>query len=471
MRIQRTKPLFAWDCLEDSPTLKTIKLLLDVIPDEPLLDSLQQTRGKGRNDVPLRTAWGILVLSVALRHPSIDHCLAELKRNESLRKLIGIESEETVPRKWSLSRFLERLGEEPHLTRLHEVFDAMIERLGSVVPDLGQNTAGDATYLNARRKRNREDAQTNDSGLPQASGGRKEYLDEEGHVTKVIAWFGFKLHLLVDVKHEVSLAYKITNTKAGDGETLPDLLTEAKQNLPESRIETLAYDKAADSTEVHQLLHEEKIKPLIQIRSMWKDEQERMLPGHDGNSNIVYDEAGTVYCYDRASEPMVRHKMAYIGHEPARKTIKYRCPAMHEGWECPMASVCNAGKTYGLTVRVPREIDLRRFPPVPRATKKFERMYKGRTAVERVNARLKVFWGADDGNVTGSRRFFALLGVVMVVHASFATLLAMTPRREGTLSKMRLSPIADALYGKVRPKLPRRKLKSKDRQLKLKLAS
>ncbi len=168
MRIQRTKPLFAWDCLEDSPTLKTIKLLLDVIPDEPLLDSLQQTRGKGRNDVPLRTAWGILVLSVALRHPSIDHCLAELKRNESLRKLIGIESEETVPRKWSLSRFLERLGEEPHSTRLHEVFDAMIERLGSVVPDLGQNTAGDATYLNARRKRNRDDAQTNDSGLPKA---------------------------------------------------------------------------------------------------------------------------------------------------------------------------------------------------------------------------------------------------------------------------------------------------------------
>ncbi len=46
--------------------------------------------------------------------------------------------------------------------------------------------------------------------------------------------------MLVDVKHEVSLAYKITNTKAGDGETLPDLLTEAKQNLPESRIETLA---------------------------------------------------------------------------------------------------------------------------------------------------------------------------------------------------------------------------------------
>ena len=469
MRIQATRPLFAWDCLEDSPTLKTIKLLLDVIPDGPLLESLQAARGKGRDDVPLRTAWGVLVLSVALRHPSIDHCLAELKRNESLRKLIGIESEETVPRKWNLSRFLERLGEEPHLTHLHQIFDTMIERLGSVVPDLGQHTAGDATYLNARRKRNGE---TDNSGLPQASGGRKDYLDEAGKVIKTIAWFGFKQHLLVDVKHEVSLAYQITDTTAGDGETLPALLAAAQQNLPSGRIATWAYDKAADTHELHQLLHESHIKPLIQIRALWKDEQERMLPGHDGNSNIVYDEAGTVYCYDRKSEPMVRHKMAYVGHEPARETIKYRCPAMHEGWECPMSAVCNAGKKYGLTIRVPREIDLRRFPPVPRATTKFERLYKNRTAVERVNARLKIFWGADDGNVTGSRRFFALLGVVLVVHASFATVLAMTPRREGTLGKMRISPIAEALSGKVRkPQPPRRPKKvSRDRQTKLSFA-
>ena len=129
-----------------------------------------------------------------------------------------------------------------------------------------------------------------------------------------------------------------------------------------------------------------------------------MLPGHDGNSNIVYDEAGTLYCYDKVSVPPVRHQMSYIGHEPQRGTLKYRCPAKHEGWRCPNGKVCNKGKSYGLTVRVKREIDLRRFPPIPRATKQFERRYKGRTAVERVNARIKVFWGADDGNITGARR-------------------------------------------------------------------
>src|SRR5208283_5702166 len=84
-----------------------------------------------------------------------------------------------------------------------------------------------------------------------------------------------------------------------------------------------------------------------------------------------------------------------------------------------------------------------------RATKQFERLYKGRTSVERVNARLKIFWGIDDGNVTGSTRFHAMVGAVMLVHAAFATLLAATPRREGTLGTMRLSPIAKALHERI----------------------
>ena len=114
-----------------------------------------------------------------------------------------------------------------------------------------------------------------------------------------------------------------------------------------------------------------------------------------------------------------------------------------------MSTICNAGKSYGKTVRVPRDEDPRRFPSLPRATKKFERKYKGRTSVERVNARLKVFWGVDDGNLKGSRRFFAQVGVVLAVHAVFATLLASAPRREGTLGKISLSPIAEARAGRV----------------------
>jgi hypothetical protein len=445
MILHAAKPLFAWDCLEDSPSLQTIKDLLAALPDGKLLGSLRNARGKGRNDYPVGVLWGALVLRVALRHPTTEAMLAELLRNEGLRRVIGIESEGGVPKKWNMSRFEETLGQEPHRTLLKEVFDVLIERLGRTVADLGHDTAGDATALSARRKPEAAAREEIDEGLPQASGGRKEYKDDEGKVTKVVEWFGFKLHLVVDVKHEVALAYEITDAKAGDGETLPAVLGQAGASLPAKRIATLAYDKAADSEDVHRLLSDEGITPLIRMRGLWQAEPERMLPGHDGTSNVVYDEAGTVYCYDKVSEPPVRHPMAYIGHEPRRRTLKYRCPAMHQGWDCPMSAACNAGKSYGKTVRVDHGLDPRRFPALPRATKKFERMYKGRTAVERVNARLKIFWGIDDGNVTGARRFVAQVGVVLAVHAAFATLLASAPRREGTLGQVRLGPVAEAL--------------------------
>jgi len=453
MRIPVTRPLFAWDCLEDSPSLRTVRDFLGALPDAKLLDALRKWRGRGRDDYPVTVLWGVCVLMPLLRHISIEATLAELRRNQGLRKLIGIDSERQVPKKWNVSRFQKVLGTEPQLSLLREVYDVMVRRLAEVVPELGRRTAGDATGLSARPQRSKVPG----GDLDPPTGGHKEYLDDEGKVTKVIEWFGYKLHLLVDVDHEVALSYQVSSANRGDNELLPELVEQARRNLgddlqadpPLSRIQTLAYDKAADAEAVHELLHDSDIKPLVQMRSLWKGEHERMLPGHDGNSNVVYDEAGTLYCYDKVSDPPIRRQMAYIGHEASRGTLKYRCPACHRGFRCASHKRCNAGKRYGKTIRVKRQIDLRRFPPIPRATKTFEREYKGRTAVERVNARTKIFWGVDDGNVTGPERFHAHVGVVMLVHVGLATLLAACPRREGTLGQTRLSPIAQALQAKI----------------------
>src|SRR5262249_4871032 len=221
MVLHPAKPLFDWESLEDDPSLQTIKDLLAALPDGKLTDSLPRGRGKGRNDYPVHVLWGVVVLRVALRHVTTEAVLAELRRNQGLRRLIGIESEDGVPRPWNLSRFEEVLGQEPPRTPLKEIFNVVIGRLGAAVPDLGRATAGEGTGPSARRKQGEAAQEEIDEGWPQASGGRKEYRDAEGTVTKVVEWFGFKLHLLVDVRHEVVLSYEITDTKAGDGETLP----------------------------------------------------------------------------------------------------------------------------------------------------------------------------------------------------------------------------------------------------------
>ena len=284
-----------------------------------------------------------------------------------------------------------------------------------------------------------------DVKLPEPTEGRKEYVDEQGKVVRVCEWFGYKLHMLVHTVHEVAVAYAVSSANVGDNEMIGQLLDEAVRNLPKDRIETLAYDRAADDSKVHEDLARRGIKPVIENRRLWKEELERMLPGHDGRSNIVYDESGTIYCYDKVSDPPVRRQMAYIGYEPERGTLKYRCPAKHYGFECPSCERCNGGKKYGKTVRVKCEIDFRRFPPIPRATKQFEKLYDGRSAVERVNGRLRLFWGVDDGNVTGARRFHARVAVVMLVHVTLAALLASTPNRKGVLGQTRLQKVSEAL--------------------------
>jgi hypothetical protein len=445
--VHATKPLFAWDELESSPTLATLRAALQAIPDAPLLAALQARRHHGCDTYPVRVLWGVLLLAILLRHTTTEACLEELRRNAPLRLLIGIESEDAVPNGWNLTRFLTVLGQPEHSALLRGVFDHMVQRLGAAVPDLGRHTAGDSTGLRGRRDPDdeRRAAEVAD-GLPQASGGRKEYTDADGTVTKVVEWFGYKLHLLVDVTHEVVVAFDLTDTKAGDNERIEPLVEQAERNLPADRLHTLAYDKAADDGKVHEVLHTHGIKPVIQNRACWpKDGEREKVIGGRVPLHVVHDEAGTVYCYDTTGAVPTRRAMSYAGHEKARGTLKYRCPAKVEGFTCGSEGTCNAGKSYGLTVRVDQQVDLRRFPSIPRATPQFERLYQGRTAVERVNDRFKVLWGIDDGNVVGARRFSAHVSAVLIVHLACATLLAKAQRTEGSFGTLRLSPIARKL--------------------------
>lgn len=156
MNVVLTKPLFDWNALEESPTIRTIRQILGAIPDGKLLASLRVHRGLGRDDYPFPALWGSVLLKVILRHPNQEACLAELRRNRDLWRLIGIETEKKAPKKWNITRFLAVLGSEPHFTILREMFGEMVGGLGKEVEDLGEQATGDATHLNAREGRSME---------------------------------------------------------------------------------------------------------------------------------------------------------------------------------------------------------------------------------------------------------------------------------------------------------------------------
>ena len=91
------------------------------------------------------------------------------------------------------------------------------------------------------------------------------------------------------------------------------------------RIETLAYDKAADDGKVHALLNEHGITPVIELRSQWHNQREKLVPGQERRGNIVSTEEGTALCINtkgRPGQPLDPGHNAAASIHPARLAIQ-----------------------------------------------------------------------------------------------------------------------------------------------------
>ena len=90
--------------------------------------------------------------------------------------------------------------------------------------------------------------------------------------------------------------------------------------------------------------------------------------------------------------------MVYWGRDG--QYLKYRCPHVLGKAECT-SRFRGTSSPYGYVLKLPIAEDVRRHPPVPRESKKFQRLYKMRTAVERVNSRVKDLLGLNKITVRG----------------------------------------------------------------------
>ena len=63
--------LFCWDSVDQLGDLQRLQLVLDALPDEPLMQLLEAARGHGRNDYPVRPIWNSLLAGFVFQHPSV----------------------------------------------------------------------------------------------------------------------------------------------------------------------------------------------------------------------------------------------------------------------------------------------------------------------------------------------------------------------------------------------------------------
>ncbi len=411
--------IFRWEDVERSGELERLKMVTEVIPDEELMKELEAERKGRRDDNPIRAVWNSIVAGIVYQHPSIESLRRELMRNGELREACGFDPTfggKAVPSKDAYSSMLKKLMKKQK--EIDRMFDKLIEELRKALPDFGRHLAIDSKKIKsyARGKKNPEE-----SSDPEANWGYKTYKGKrkDGSIwEKVSSWFGYKLHLLVDTTYELPVAYRITKASRSDIEEMLPMVEEVKEQYFDNIMETLAGDKAYDSGPHNEVLYDNHgIKPVIDIRDHWKDGEETKLLNSDKTDNIVYDYKGNIYCHCPASNE--RYEMTFCGYERDRRALKYKCPSAAYGMECKGYGECSK-ETKGRVVRIPLEVNRRIFVPIARSSYKWQRIYNGRTAVERVNSRIDLSFGFENHFVRGKAKMTLKAGLALLVMLSMA---------------------------------------------------
>ena len=140
--------LFSWKEIDAASDLDRLVLVLSALPDEKLVCFLEQRRGRGRDDYPIRPMWNAVIAGIVFQHPNVESLRRELRRNGELRQICGFDpfmGEKAVPTKDSFSRFLEMLIERDVF--ITEMFHELVDELKKKLPDLGVKTAVDSKAI------------------------------------------------------------------------------------------------------------------------------------------------------------------------------------------------------------------------------------------------------------------------------------------------------------------------------------
>jgi len=278
------------------------------------------------------------------------------------------------------------------------LFDIMVLELAEKLPELGKDAAGDGKYLDSYAKR--EDKKPNpdagDRAERDAKWGIKEYHyeDKQGKPqVKKEYHFGFKAHIICDVRTELPIGYDVLAANSDEKKTMMDMLERLPHQITD-RMEHLMLDRGYDSTEMIRTAKATGIIPIVDIRNCWKDGE---ATKQYKDTDIVYDYKGNVYMVDDKGK---ERRMRYEGYDSQKKCLRYSYKE----------------KVYKIYI----SYDERIFLPVARSSMKFERLYKGRTSVERLNGRIDRDYMFEDHCIRGLKKMKLMVSLTLLTMNAMA---------------------------------------------------
>lgn len=407
---------------ENLGDLERLQKVLDNLPDEKLIHKLKQKRKNGRNEWPVEAMWNSLIASFIFDHDSIASLIRELNRNSQLRMICGFQPHiysvlidekneygrkkremryKLAPTASAYTNFLNNLKECQQ--ELREMFDLLIKYMYENLDDFGTILAADGKAIQSFAAKISKNKSGN-RGERDANWCKKEYTTTKTNgetITKTVRWFGFRLHLISDATYELPVDYEVTKASNSEIKETEKILDNIKQKYPEklNRCKYFLADRGYDSTKLIQWLTTEGAAPIIDIRNLWKGEETRQFK----NTDIVYNYKGKVYYIVEATGETI--ELEYRGYDKSRDCQRYGFhPKYHDK----------------RIFRIPLKTDPRIFTKVARNSRKWKRLYKKRTSIERINGRIDRDYKFEKHTIRGLKKMKMFLTVTFIVQLAYA---------------------------------------------------
>lgn len=327
-------------------------------------------------------------MQVIFDHDSIASLIRELNRNSQLRMICGFQPHiysvlidekneygrkkremryKLAPTASAYTNFLNNLKECQQ--ELREMFDLLIKYMYENLDDFGTILAADGKAIQSFATKISKNK----------SGNRGER----------------------DATYELPVDYEVTKASNSEIKETEKILDNIKQKYPEklNRCKYFLADRGYDSTKLIQWLTTEGAAPIIDIRNLWKGEETRQFK----NTDIVYNYKGKVYYIVEATGETI--ELEYRGYDKSRDCQRYGFhPKYHDK----------------RIFRIPLKTDPRIFTKVARNSRKWKRLYKKRTSIERINGRIDRDYKFEKHTIRGLKKMKMFLTVTFIVQLAYA---------------------------------------------------
>lgn len=317
------------------------------------------------------------LLCIYLGEASSDRDIAErLKYDVRLQYHCGFDFFDT-PDHSSFTIFKQRLGSALFYEIMHQLIAQAIA-VGLIKKLI--NTATDSTHIWAYS--NKFGFKLCDCKDKKKCNCKKYYTDSDakwGHKSKTYSFFGYKIHLIVDVESQLPLDVIVTSGEAPDNESANDLLDSALERHPEVTINSNAMDAAYDDGEIYEHHSEKEIAPIIALN-----------PRNVSDTNSIEHPEVTI---DKEGNPFCKktgYRLVKDGTDKKRNNRqKVVCSPTGCRVGCPFRKECCGNSAIGKTFYLYPQRELRMLGIIPRGSEEWKKLYNGRTSSERTNSQLK----------------------------------------------------------------------------------